>query len=91
VLFSGYVADGSYDVYREVGLALFERFGEVVHGLCWRSFHRHQAGRVYAIWHHRKDALGIVPPSPAPLADDPEWRDRLEHLRRSTGLTEVAS
>lgn len=66
---------GSYDAYQRAGLELFERFGGVVHGLTWQSFHRHQLGRVYAIWHHRKAAAGVVKPSGAypKLPDDADW------------------
>lgn len=54
---------------------LWRRFGTTVMGLSWVSMHRQQIGRVYAIWHHRKDAIGLVRPT-GPLdnlCDDPEW------------------
>lgn len=50
-------ATGGYEPYQELALDLFLRFGHVAHGLCWRSFHRHQQGMVYAIWHNRKADL----------------------------------
>ena len=66
--------------YQEVALTLFERFGSVVHGLSWESFHRHQPGRVYALWHHHKStiALSLISTAPyAKLPDDPEWQQFL--------------
>jgi hypothetical protein len=39
-----------YEPYQAVALELFERFGAIVHGLSWESFHRNQLGRVYAIF-----------------------------------------
>jgi hypothetical protein len=63
-----------YAAFQSVGLELFQRFGDLAHGLSWYSFHRHQAGRIYAIWHHRKDALGLkVEPPAVPLREDAEW------------------
>lgn len=63
-----------YAAFQSIGLELFKRFGNLAHGLSWASFHRHQAGRVYAIWHHRKAALGLTPESsPLPLKKDFEW------------------
>ncbi|MEQ1684243.1 MAG: RES domain-containing protein [Burkholderiaceae bacterium] len=70
-----------YDPYQQASLRLFKRYGQTVHGLCWESFHRDQPGRVYAIWHHRKDAMGLRIDSPQPyvmLADDPKWLEMLE-------------
>ena len=64
-----------YLPYQEVSLELFQRFGDLVHGLSWNSFHRNQPGRVYAIWHHRKAALRLTRPV-APfvkLDKDAEW------------------
>ena len=67
----------SYDRYQAASLALWERFGELAHGLSWQSMHRGQLGRVYAIWHHRKPHLKLVydaARSGALLADDGEWK-----------------
>lgn len=64
----------AYPAYQAIGMELFKRFGDLAHGLTWTSFHRHQPGQVYAIWHHRKTALGLTLKSPpAPLKDDAEW------------------
>ncbi|TAH51067.1 MAG: hypothetical protein EYC67_02080 [Betaproteobacteria bacterium] len=65
-----------YEPYQVVSLQLFERFGTVIHGLSWESFHRNQPGRVFALWHHHKATIGlsIAAPQPSPkLADDSEW------------------
>jgi hypothetical protein len=65
-----------YAPFQEVALAVFERYGSVLHGLSWSSFHRNQLGRVYAIWHHHKATLqlSIAAPKPYPsLAEDPDW------------------
>jgi hypothetical protein len=65
-----------YGPYQEVSLALFQRFGQVAHGLSWESFHRNQPGRVYALWHHHKGTIGLARRSRLylPLIDDPEWQ-----------------
>lgn len=63
--------------YQDVALSLFERFGSVVHGLSWESFHRNQPGRVYALWHHHKTTISLSLISTAPyakLTDDLEWQ-----------------
>lgn len=68
---------GTYDQFQEVGLDMFQRFGEIAHGLSWQSFHRNQPGRVYAVWHHRKAHLGLAITSPDPytsLFDDSQWK-----------------
>jgi len=54
---------------------LFLRFGKVVHGLSWESFHRGQPGRVYAIWHHQKAAIALEAAKSAygSLEEDDEW------------------
>lgn len=63
-----------YAAYQSIGLELFKRFGNLAHGLSWASFHRHQVGRVYAIWHHRITALGLtLESSPLRLETDVEW------------------
>jgi hypothetical protein len=67
---------GSYESYQAAGLALHERFGGVVHGLSWESFHRNQMGRIYALWHEHKGAIGLAPTSPGDyplLVEDPAW------------------
>ena len=65
----------AYEPYQEVGLELFTRYGEMVHGLSWASFHRNQLGRVYAIWHHRKASMQLARPIArfTALEADPEW------------------
>lgn len=68
--------DPLYAQHRGLAHQLFGRYGSVVHGLSWESYHRNQPGRVYALWHHHKDTVGlaIIHPAPYPkLADDPEW------------------
>jgi hypothetical protein len=83
--------DPAYAQHRSVAHQLFERYGTVVHGLSWESYHRNQPGRVYALWHHHKDTLGlaVTPPTPYPrLAEDPEW---LSVLRANPGFTALAA
>jgi hypothetical protein len=66
-----------YAPYQEAALALHQRYGELVHGLSWESFHRNQPGRAYAVWHHRKASmqLALALPGPYPrLVDDTEWQ-----------------
>lgn len=65
-----------YEPYQEAALELLRRFGQVVHGLSWESFHRGQPGRVYAIWHHHKSTVGLQsdPPPHGRLVDDDEWK-----------------
>ena len=77
----GGVKFGGYGPYQAIALELFERFGTVVHGLSWSSFHRNQPGRIYAAWHHHKATVGLEIASPkpyAPLLTDPEWKAFLE-------------
>lgn len=70
-------AFGGYAPYQNLALDLFSRYGKVVHGLCWGSFHRGQPGRVYALWHRHKATIGLSltngPHFPR-LPDDPEWQ-----------------
>lgn len=69
-----------YEPYQAVALELFRRYGNVVHGLSWESFHRNQPGRVYALWHHHKATIGLSITSPDPyatLVDDAEWKNFL--------------
>ena len=65
-----------YASYQEVALDLFRRFGQLVHGLSWESFHRGQPGHVYPIWHHQKAAIALEAAKPPPygsLEKDDEW------------------
>jgi hypothetical protein len=50
-----------YSPFQRAAKALFERYGNTVHGLSWESFHRGQPGRNYGFWHHRKDAITLEP------------------------------
>jgi len=74
---------GSKGPFQEAALALYERFGRVVHGLSWESMHRDQAGRIYALWHEHKATIGLTRPGSRDyqrLVDDPEWHEFLtEH------------
>lgn len=64
----------NYETARWVALELFRRYGHLVHGLSYESFHRHQPGRVYAIWHSRKESLCLESSTDRPrLLDDPDW------------------
>lgn len=70
------VAFNGYAPFQAVALELFSRFGSIVHGMCWDSFHRNQPGRVYALWHHHKSTvdLKIVSSTPFEKLDaDDEW------------------
>lgn len=83
--------DADYARHRAAAHELFTRFGGVVHGLSWESFHRHQPGRVYALWHHHKEtvSLAVTPATPYPkLAEDAEW---LSILRANPGFTAHAA
>lgn len=78
--------DPDYARHRAVAHELFTRFGRVVHGLSWESFHRNQPGRVYALWHHHKTTVGLEITSATPyalLAEDPEW---IELLKMNPGF-----
>ncbi|MBL8474001.1 MAG: RES domain-containing protein [Rhodocyclaceae bacterium] len=79
-----------YAPYQKAAWALFERFGQLAHGLSWESFHRNQPGRVYAIWHHRKAAMALaVDAGPYhPLAGDAEW---LRFLASNPDIESTAS
>jgi hypothetical protein len=79
-------ATAGYKPYQDIALLLFERFGHFCHGLSWRSFHRHQNGLVYAIWHSRKSALNLRFESNDQLATDQAWKDLLASI---AGLREV--
>lgn len=73
--------DPRYERHRAVAHELFQRFGAVVHGLSWESYHRNQPGRVYALWHHQKPTVKLAISSATPyvkLAEDPEWLQLLK-------------
>ncbi|MEQ8042395.1 hypothetical protein ABQW67_05475 [Xanthomonas hortorum] len=79
-----------YAPFQAVSLELFQRFGNVVHGLTWSSFHRNQPGRVFALWHHHKDSIGLKVTSTEPfssLAADDGWR---EFLAKNPAIQEIA-
>jgi hypothetical protein len=66
-----------YLPFQTVAHEVFLRFGGVVHGLSWESFHRGQHGRVYALWHHHKSTVDLALTSTAPyvkLAADAQWQ-----------------
>lgn len=66
-----------YHGHQVLALQLFQRYGEMAHGLSWESYHRGQPGRVYAVWHSRKDAMGLQVDTAASmhrLVDDVEWK-----------------
>lgn len=68
-----------YGPWQDAAHDLWRRFGTTVHGLSWWSMHRHQVGRVYAIWHERKAAMGLERPL-APfdkLYEDADWKSLL--------------
>lgn len=79
---------GEYAPYQELALDLFQSFGHIAHGLCWRSFHRRQSGPVYAIWHSRKADLGLARPTTCKLKSDPEW---IDVLSRTPNLQRLAA
>lgn len=63
--------------YQKLSLELHRRFGTLIHGMSWASFHRGQPGRVFAIWHHHKEHIGLEldHSTPAvPLIDDLAWQ-----------------
>lgn len=69
-----------YEPYQEVAHEIFRRYGRVVHGLSWESFHRNQPGRVFALWHHHKSTVALTLTSVAPyqaLGADSEWQQFL--------------
>jgi len=73
-------APGKRDAFQEAGLALFVRFGQVVHGLSWDSMHRDQPTRVYALWHDHKKTIGLARPAKQnyfKLPAHPDWRQFL--------------
>jgi hypothetical protein len=71
---------GSYAPYQRAAKVLHQRYGGIVHGLSWASFHRNQPGRVYALWHEHKGTIGLKKTSAEPhglLIDDDEWKELL--------------
>lgn len=72
---------GTYDPYQKLSKALFDRYSHFVHGISWRSFHRHQSGTVYAIWHSKKNELGLkIESSEVQLAGDKNWETMLSNI-----------
>lgn len=65
-----------YGPWQDAAHELWTRFGTVAHGLSWWSMHRHQLGRVYALWHQHKTTIGLVQPSGPfdKLEEDAEWK-----------------
>jgi hypothetical protein len=81
--------------FQTVALELFERFGNTVHGLSWRSMHRGQPGRVYALWHHHKATIGLstdprerIYPT---LNESPEWLAMLDRVGRIERVASYAT
>lgn len=71
------LAFDGYHGHQVVAMQLFQRYGQLAHGLSWESYHRNQPGRVYAVWHTRKASMGLqvdVSSSMHRLADDTEWK-----------------
>ncbi len=71
---------GGYALHRSMALQVFERYGDVIHGLSWASFHRNQPGRAYALWHHQKAHVGLRLLLPTPhdcLHDTLVWQQFL--------------
>lgn len=78
-----------YGPFQEAAHELWRRFGATVHGLSWWSMHRHQPGRVYALWHHHKATLGLVKPTGPfnKLHEDADWKAFLAANPACTKLT----
>ena len=67
---------GGYDAWQAAALTLYQRFGRIVHGLSWESFHRNQPGRVYALWHTHKGTIDLQLTTPGDyprLTEDAQW------------------
>ena len=80
---------GGYGQFQDVAHQLFKRYGKVVHGLSWASFHRDQPGRVYAVWHHHKTTIDLTLMAAAPyvlLVDDDDWN---QYLKANPQLEEL--
>ncbi|MBZ2682149.1 hypothetical protein IPR78_22295 [Xanthomonas perforans] len=70
----------SYASFQNAAFEIFQRFGSVIHGLSWDSYHRGQPGRVYALWHHHKVTVGLRITTSKPyiqLCEDEEWKQLL--------------
>jgi hypothetical protein len=78
-----------YLPWQEAAHELWSRFGQAVHGLSWWSMHRHQLGRVYAIFHQHKDTIGLQRPTGPfdKLHEDAEWK---AFLAANPTLTKLA-
>lgn len=67
----------TYEQYQGLALTLYERYGTVIHGLSWQSYHRGGPGRNYGFWHSQKSDAGLEilqPEEQCPfLHEDPEW------------------
>jgi hypothetical protein len=88
--------ESTYEASRWVTLELFRRYGHLAHGVSYESFHRYQPGRVYAIWHSRKEGLLLRSRDERPrLIDDPSWvaflasHPSVEAFRQETIRAEV--
>lgn len=83
------IAFSGYRAHQELSLELFKRYGDLAHGLSWESYHRGQPGRVYAVWHHRKDQMGLTLESTGkPFVDDAAW---LKFLAEHSDIEAVES
>lgn len=83
------IAFNGYLPFQELSLAMFERFGQVVHGLCWESYHRNQPGTIYALWHHQKTVAGLEVLSKKPfpkLPEDLDWQKFLSQHPNIQGI-----
>ncbi|UUF03352.1 RES domain-containing protein [Xanthomonas hortorum] len=81
--------DHTYLPFQKAALELHQRFGKIIHGLSWQSYHRHQLGRVYAIWHEHKSTIDLSITSSKPyskLIDDSEWSD---FLNENPGIEQI--
>lgn len=79
-----------YAPFQDAALVLYQRFGDVVHGLSWESFTRNQPGRVYALWHKHKATIGLsrttLPPH-GNFVEDADWKALLAefpHIKAQT-------
>ncbi|WP_185826404.1 RES domain-containing protein [Xanthomonas sp. SI] len=86
---SGGKLDSTYLPFQNAALELHRRFGKIIHGLSWQSYHRHQLGRVYAIWHEHKVSIKLERTSSRPyskLINDPEW---IDFLRKNPAIEKI--
>jgi hypothetical protein len=53
-------AEAAYqrEPFQALSLELHRRFGTLIHGMSWASFHRGQPGRVFAICYHHMECIG---------------------------------